>query len=167
MSFGRAISWSLCKSLTLTAAFSFVVLLLFFTLYFFFLSFPRDQSSCVDRSLRLMLPKYTQSLRFLLIFLSCLSVSTNVSRFFHWRFFYAQLLLHSKLHRGTFLDTYKIIHGLFQTTLRLHRLEYYRDQTLYPTVTFVSVVCVLFWFSIPLCCCGTSNHVISCLWLPT
>ena len=37
---------------------------------------------------------------------------------------------------------------LFQTTLRLHRLECFRDHTLYLAVSFVSVVLVLFWFSI-------------------
>ena len=85
---GRAISWSLCKSLVLIATlfFSFVVLLLLLYRILLLFSFPRDQSSCVDRSLRLMLPKYSPFLLFLMMFSCYLGVSTNVSRFVHWIF---------------------------------------------------------------------------------
>ena len=79
---------------------------------------------------------------------SCwLGFLTNASRFLHWNFVSIQLLLDSKLRHGIFLDTFIVVRVLFQTTLLLYKIEWFRNRTLYPAVAFVFVALLLFWFS--------------------
>ena len=95
-----------------------------------------------------MLLKYSPFLLFLMMFSCCLGVSASASIFFHCRFVSTQSPLDSKSPHLIFLDTYTVVRVLFQTTLLLYRLECFWDRTLYPAVAFVSVMLLLFWFSI-------------------